>query len=228
MGEFAAALAHEINQPLTAIGNYVRSAQGAVAARAPDLARAAEAAGKAAEQVERAGEVVRRLREFIRLGRSERAPVALARIVEESLVLCRSELNLRGIEVKVRVPRDLPPVMADLLQIEQVLLNLLRNSAEAVAEAGRLDGRIEIEAVAAAPGFIEVRVQDNGPGFEKALLERPIVPFTTTKPEGTGIGLALSRSIIENHAGRFWLGGGPGGAAVHFTLPIAAERRHAG
>ena len=228
MGEFAAALAHEINQPLTAIGNYVRSAQNAVTAPTPDLARAVEAAGKAAQQVERAGEVVRRLREFIRLGRSERAPAALARIVEESLALCRSDLNLQGIDVAVRLPRELPAVMADLLQIEQVLLNLLRNAAEAIAETGRIDGRIEIEAVAAEPGFIEVRVRDNGPGFDRAFLERPIVPFTTSKPEGTGIGLALSRSIIENHGGRFWLGGVPGGAVVHFTLPLAAERPHGG
>ncbi len=228
MGEFAAALAHEINQPLTAIGNYVRAAQNAVAAPTPDLARAVEAAGKAAVQVERAGEVVRRLREFIRLGRSERAPVALARIVEESLVLCRSDLNLQGIDVAVRLPRELPAVMADLLQIEQVLLNLLRNAAEAIAETGRVDGRIEIEAVAAEPGFIEVRVRDNGPGFDRAFLERPIVPFTTSKPEGTGIGITFSRSIVENHGGRFWLGGGPGGAAVHFTLPLATERPHGG
>lgn len=228
MGEFAAALAHEINQPLTAIGNYVRTAQNAVAAPTPDLARAAEAAGKASAQVERAGEVVRRLREFIRLGRSERAPVVLARIVEESLTLSRSELDFRGIDVSVRVPRDLPAVMVDLLQIEQVLLNLLRNAAEAIAEIGRLDGRIVIEAAPAEPGFVEVRVQDNGPGFDPAFLERPIMPFATSKPEGTGIGLAFSRSIVENHGGRLWLGGGPSGAVVHFTLPLAGNQHHAG
>lgn len=228
MGEFAAALAHEINQPLTAIGNYVRSAQNAVTAPTPDLARAAEAAGKASAQVERAGEVVRRLREFIRLGRSERAPAALARIIEESLILSRSELNLQGIDVSVRVPRDLPAVMVDLLQIEQVLLNVLRNAAEAIAETGRLDGRIAIEATPAEPGFVEVRVQDNGPGFDPAFLERPIMPFTTSKPEGTGIGLAFSRSIVENHGGRLWLGGGPGGAVVHFTLPFVGTQGHAG
>lgn len=221
MGEFAAALAHEINQPLTAIGNYVRSAQNAIAAPAPDIVRAVEAIGKAFAQVERAGEVVRRLREFIRLGRSERAPVALARIVEESLVLSRSELNLQGIDVVVRVPRDLSAVMVDLLQIEQVLLNLLRNAAEAIAETGRGDGHIAIEAVPAESDFVEVRVQDNGPGFDPAFLERPIMPFTTSKPEGTGIGLAFSRSIVENHGGRLWFGGGPSGAVVHFTLPLA-------
>jgi signal transduction histidine kinase len=228
MGEFAAALAHEINQPLTAIGNYVRSAQKAVGAPAPDLGRAAEAVGKAAVQVERAGEVVRRLREFIRLGRSERAPVALARIVEESLALSRSELGLQGIEVAVRVPGGLPAVLVDLLQIEQVMLNLLRNSAEAIAETGRADGRIAIAAAPAEPGFVEVRIEDNGPGFAPEFLERPIVPFTTSKPEGTGIGLAFSRSIVENHGGRLWLGGEPGKAVVHFTLPFAEEPRHAG
>ncbi len=228
MGEFAAALAHEINQPLTAIGNYVRSAQTAVTAPTPDLARAVEATDKANAQVARAGEVVRRLREFIRLGRSERAPIALARIIDESLVLSRSELNLQGVDVAVRLPRDLPMVMVDLLQIEQVLLNLLRNAAEAIAESGRVDGRIVIAAVPADPGFVEVRVQDNGPGFDPEFLERPIMPFTTSKPEGTGIGLAFSRSIVENHGGRLWLGGGPGGAVVHFTLPLVDETRHDG
>ena len=227
MGEFAAALAHEINQPLTAIGNYVRSAQNAVTAPTPNIALAAEAVGKASAQVERAGEVVRRLREFIRLGRSERAPVALARIAEESLILSRSELNLQGIDVTVRVPRELPAVMADLLQIELVLLNLLRNSAEAIAETGRVDGHIVIEAASAELGFIEIRVEDNGPGFDPAFLERPIMPFTTSKPEGTGIGLAFSRSIVENHGGRLWLGGELGKAVVHFTLPRVEEPRYA-
>ena len=227
MGEFAAALAHEINQPLTAIGNYVRSAQNAVTAPTPNIALAAEAVGKASAQVERAGEVVRRLREFIRLGRSERAPVALARIAEESLILSRSEFNLQGIDVTVRVPRELPAVMADLLQIELVLLNLLRNSAEAIAETGRVDGHIVIEAASAELGFIEIRVEDNGPGFDPAFLERPIMPFTTSKPEGTGIGLAFSRSIVENHGGRLWLGGELGKAVVHFTLPRVEEPRYA-
>ena len=228
MGEFAAALAHEINQPLTAIGNYVRSAQNAVTAPTPDIALAAEATGKASAQVERAGEVVRRLREFIRLGRTERAPVGLARIVEESLVLSRSELNLQGIDVAVRMPRNLPAVMVDLLQIEQVLLNLLRNAVESIAEIGRGHGKIVVEVVRSDPGFVEVRIRDNGPGFDPALLERPIMPFTTSKPEGTGIGLAFSRSIIENHGGRLWLGGQRGGAVVHFTLPLTENQSHAG
>ena len=228
MSEFAAALAHEINQPLTAIGNYVRSARSAINGPTPDLARAVEAVGKASAQVERAGEVVRRLREFIRLGRSEQAPVALARVVEESLILSRSELNFQGIDVAVRVPSNLPAVMVDLLQIEQVLINLLRNAAEAIAETGRVDGRIVIEAIPAELGFVEVRVEDNGPGFSPEFLERPIMPFTTSKPEGTGIGLAFSRSIVENHGGRLWLGGEPGKAVVHFTLPLAEEPRYAG
>ena len=228
MGEFAAAMAHEINQPLTAIGNYVRSVRNAVIAPAPDLARAAEAAEKASAQVERAGEVVRRLREFIRLGRSERAPVALARIVEESLALSRSELNLQGVHIAVRVPRDLPVVMADLLQIEQVLLNLLRNAAEAIIETGRTDGHIAIEAALAEPDVVEVRVQDNGPGFRPEFLDRPIMPFSTSKPDGMGIGLAFSRSIVENHGGRLWLGGGADGAVVRFTLPLAEGSRHDG
>ena len=225
MGELAAALAHEVNQPLTAAGTYSRVAANALASdnTPPDMAR--EAANKAVGQVERAAEVVRRLRGLIQLGRSEIAPVMVSRIVQESLDLLRPEIDRHNITVREQMARDLPPVMADILQVEQVLINLVRNSIEAIGAARLNGGNVAIEAVAGEAGYVEVRVRDNGPGFEREQLDLSLEPFATTKVEGLGIGLALSRSIIEAHGGRLWLGRKSPGAVVHFTLPTAEAAR---
>jgi signal transduction histidine kinase len=225
MGELAAALAHEINQPLTAAGTYTRVAANALASGGPPPEVAHEAARKAVGQVERAAEVVRRLRELIQLGRSEVAPVTMGRIVQESLELLRPEIDRYNVIVREQVARDLPLVMADILQVEQVLINLVRNSIEAISGAEVERGSVLIEAVAGEPGLVEVRVHDNGPGFERAQLDASPQPFATTKIDGLGVGLALSRSIVEAHGGRLWLGARSQGAIVHFTLPTAEAAR---
>ena len=224
MGEFAAALAHELNQPLTAIGNYTRLAKEAAQGASADLPTVVEATAKAAEQVDRAADVVRRLRDFIRLGRSERASVALASVVEQVERLARPELQQYGIMLDVQVAPDLPLVTADSLQIQQVLLNLLRNAVESLTEAGRYDGKVVISADNTPAGFVTVYVRDNGPGFDAAMFEHGIVPFATSKPEGMGLGLSLSRSIIESHGGELTVGGDPTGAVVRFTL-VSSEKQ---
>jgi signal transduction histidine kinase len=222
MGEFAAAVAHEINQPLTSIANYTRLAKRAAEAQPPDVAAAVDAASSAIEQVDRAAQVVRQLREFIQLGRSEASPVEVARLVAETLSFCRPELDRHGIGFESRLARDLPPVMADALQIEQVLANLVRNSAEALAQAGRQDGRVIIQADHDRSGRVAIRVRDNGPGLDPDLIGRPIAPFTTTKRGGLGLGLSLARSIVEAHGGKLLIDSGPRGVEVLFTLPRAA------
>jgi signal transduction histidine kinase len=219
-GEFAAALAHEINQPLTALANYARLVK-----TTSDPAAASEAADRLIVQVERAAEVVRRLRNFIRLGRSDTAPVAVSRIVQEAAALCHAELDKHGVELQSRLARDLPPVKADALQIEQVIVNLVRNAAEALTEAGRYDGKVVIEAGRNPAGLVEVRVRDNGPGFDLDLAERTVTPFTTTKADGLGLGLSLARSIVEAHGGRLSIESGASGAVVSFTLPAAGVSR---
>jgi signal transduction histidine kinase len=221
MGEFAAAVAHEINQPLTSIANYTRLAKRAAEAQPPDVAAAVDAASSAIEQVDRAAQVVRQLREFIQLGRSEASPVEVARLVAETLSFCRPELDRHGIGFESRLARDLPPVMADALQIEQVLANLVRNSAEALAQAGRQDGRVIIQADHDPSGRVAIRVRDNGPGLDPDLIGRPIAPFTTTKIGGLGLGLSLARSIVEAHGGKLLIDSGPRGVEVLFTLPRA-------
>ncbi len=226
-GEFAAALAHEINQPLTAIGNYVNLVKDAIAVEPPDRARATEAAGKAVDQVKRAAEVVRRLRDFIRLGHSGIKATRVAQLVEEAAALCRPDCDRHHVLLTLQIDRTVPDVLCDALQVQQVIVNLLRNSVEAIADARRHDGRITLQAARQEGDRVLFRVRDNGPGFDESLLGRQIVPFKTTKAQGLGLGLSLSRSIVETHGGRLALGGDAAGAEVAFTLPASRNTREA-
>jgi C4-dicarboxylate-specific signal transduction histidine kinase len=222
MGEFAAALSHEINQPLLAIANYTKVAKE-VAEKTPlDIATVVEASGKAAEQVERAAAVVRRLREFIRLGRSEASIASVAQLVAQARALCDIDLERHGVSLDVDMPADLPAVLVDNLQIQQVLINLIRNAVDAITDASRYDGRIVVSA-RRENNVVSVCVADNGPGFEAGMIERAIEPFATTKPDGMGLGLSLCRSIVEAHGGKLSIGGDPTGARVVFTLPVAED-----
>ena len=131
----------------------------------------------------------------------------------------RPELERHGIACETRVDRDLRPVLADALQAEQVILNLLRNASEALTNAGRYDGRIVIDAAAEPEGMITIRVTDNGPGLDPDLANQPIAAFTTTKRDGLGLGLSLSRSVIEAHGGQLRIESTPRGVCASFTLP---------
>ncbi len=226
MGELTAAIAHELNQPLMAAGTYTRLVDDAIRSRNTDDASVAETAKKAVAQVERAAEVVRRLRALVRLDRSSRAPCSVERIVKETLALCQPDLDQVHASARVVLARDLPPVMVDILQVEQALLNLLRNSIEAIGEAGRLHGSISVEASVAGADFVEIWVSDTGPGFPPDLLDSPFLPFSSTKAGGLGFGLPLCKSIVEAHGGRLWLDAKAQGAAVHFTLPIVKTSHH--
>ncbi len=226
MGELAAAIAHELNQPLMAAGTYTRLVDDAIRSGNTDPATVAETAKKAAAQVERAAEVVRRLRALVRLDRGNRVLCSVERIVKETLALCQHDLDRIHASARADLASDLPPVMVDILQIEQALLNLLRNSIEAIGEAGGIHGTISIEASAAGADFVEIRVSDTGPGFPRARFENPFLPFSSTKAEGLGFGLPLCKSIIEAHGGRLWLAENARGAAVHFTLPVIKASHH--
>jgi signal transduction histidine kinase len=123
----------------------------------------------------------------------------------------------------IQAARDLPQVVGDSLQLEQVMMNLLRNSVESIVEAGRYDGRIMVTVQPEPSGLVTTCVRDNGPGFDPALMEQALAPFTTTKPDGMGLGLSLCRSIIEAHRGRLSVGGDTTGAVVCFSLPAAVK-----
>jgi signal transduction histidine kinase len=226
IGELAAAVAHEVNQPLMAVGTYTRLVADAISSGEVDAAKVAEIAKKAVAQVDRAAKVIRRLRALVRLDRTNRATTPLERITKEAIELCRPDRERAGVTAQIAFAADLPLVMVDILQIEQVLLNLMRNSIEAINDSGSLSGSIVIEAKPADSGFIEVRVLDTGPGFSRKQIENGFLPLLSSKAEGLGIGLPLSRSIVEAHGGRLWLDASPHGASVGFTLPIAKNSEH--
>jgi len=219
IGELAVAVAHELNQPLMAAGTYTRLVEAAVRSDNADAKTVAETASKAATQVERAAEVVRRLRALVQLDKSKRVACKVDRIVQETLEQCQPDLDRLGVIVHQSLAVGLPPVMVDVLQIEQALLNLVRNSIDAIGVAGQ--GTISIEAGFADTDFVEVRVRDSGPGFTPDRVANPFLPLSSTKKEGLGVGLPLSRSLVEAHGGRIWLSVNSPGAAVHFTLPVA-------
>lgn len=230
LGELAAAVAHEVNQPLMAAGTYARLVADTVSSGSANANEIVEIAKKAVAQVDRAAEVIRRLRALVRLDRSNRAPVPFDRIVKETLDLCRPDLERAGVALRFALPHNLPPVMVDILQIEQVLLNLMRNSIEAIRDGRSPRGTILISAKRADDetdgAFIEIAVVDSGPGFSRDYIENGILPLSSSKADGLGIGLPLCKTIVEAHGGRLWLDSGSRGAAVRFTLPVAEQFEH--
>jgi len=225
LGELAAAVAHEVNQPQMAAGTYARLVADTVSSGGANAGEIVEIAKKAIAQVDRAAEVIRRLRALVRLDRSNRAPVPFDRIVKETLDLCRQDLERAGVVLRVVLPADLPLVAVDILQIEQVLLNLVRNSLDAIRDSGIARGAIVIEAQQthgeADGDFVEIAVVDSGPGFSRDYIENGILPLSSSKADGLGIGLPLCKTIVEAHGGRLWLDAGSRGASVRFTLPVS-------
>jgi C4-dicarboxylate-specific signal transduction histidine kinase len=227
MGELATAIAHEINQPLSAAGTYtdlVAESLRGETLRDPSLV---ETAHKAAAQISRASDVVRRLRTLVRLGRSDMAPTRVDLIVREAIELIRPDAEQQNIALKVDMATNLPLVMADKLQIEQVLLNLIRNSMEAIAGAMHGPGQITIRAEREQPGFVEIDVTDTGPGFPAALAADELPPTPATKKDALGVGLSLCRSIVRAHAGELRIRNTCPGASVAVLLPIAEISQHA-
>jgi two-component system, LuxR family, sensor kinase FixL len=226
VGELAAAVAHEVNQPLMAAGTYTRLVAEAISSGKGEAADVAETARKAAAQVDRAADVIRHLRALVRLDRSNRAPCLFERIVKETMELCGLDLERSNVTARVDLAPHLPPVMVNVLQIEQVLINLVRNSIEAIGDNGGPHGSILIEAKPTDQEFVEVRLYDSGPGFPREFIENGFLPLSSTKADGLGIGLSLSRSIVEAHGGGMWLEARSQGALVCFTLPIARLPKH--
>lgn len=217
MGEMASALAHELNQPLTAINNYLRGSTRMLARPDPDPNRLREALAKAGEQALRAGEVIRRLREFAARGETEQGIESLRAIVEEASALALVGAAEKGVAVTFSYDAAVSRVLADRVQIQQVVLNLIRNAIDAMGETARRDLAISISRE--APGMARVTVADTGPGISPDILGDLFQPFITTKAEGMGVGLSISRTIVESHGGRIWVEPTPGGGATFcFTL----------
>lgn len=224
MGEMAAGLAHELNQPLSAIVNY---SQGCIRRLRAGKAGAEEllpAMEQVHAQAERAGEIIRRVRNFARKSEPCRAAMDVNAMIHEVAELAEPDMRRHQARLRLELAKRTPPVLADMIQIEQVLLNLILNGLEAM-EAVRADDReLVIRTEPANPDTVKVTVRDSGPGLSTRVERRVFDPFFTTKPKGMGMGLSLSRSIVEAHGGRLWvLPEARRGAAFQFTLPVAEK-----
>lgn len=221
-GEMAQAIAHELNQPLSALANYARAARAMLSRPQEHAARLEETLGKIDRESTRAGQVVRRLREFFRGGGLRLEPVSVGELIEEGLSPARRRAARAGIHVTVAARDDLPAVLADRIQMGTVLHNLLVNAIDALAEKGAgtpAEAEILIQAEWADARTLRICVQDTGPGIAAGLRERLFDSFVTTKPEGMGLGLAISRTLVEAHGGQLWLEEAPP-TRFCFTLPL--------
>ena len=222
MGQMTAALAHELNQPLSAILNYINAARRTLSnARDPQASRASELIDKAVTQTARAGQIIRQLRDFVEKRETSRVPANINLVIEEALVLASINSADPNVKVIITFEPNLPPVMVDKVQVQQVIVNLVRNSIEAMQAVS--ERRLKL-ATALAPEGIMIVVCDSGPGFAADVADRLFHPFVTTKEKGMGIGLSICHSIIEAHGGRISAGRGElGGAEFRILLPVANE-----
>jgi two-component system sensor kinase FixL len=218
VGGMASALAHEINQPLTAARALARSVEHILSADDRDAERAAANVRMMVVQVDHAAGVVRRMREFLRRGQPHTSTLDIKDLLREALQLAQSDLAANAIDVDLNVAPGLPHMFGDRIQLQQVVLNLLRNAADSILDARSAKGRISIAATR-ANDTLEVSILDNGAGIppDSKLFE----PLSSSKPEGLGLGLSISSSIIEAHGGRLWLQSGePGATEFRFSLPL--------
>lgn len=240
MGEMAAGIAHEVNQPLTAIASYAQACQHLLSQPEANLEKVAQVLAKIDQQALRASQVIERLRSFVKKRSGEFAAAKLDDLVQDTLALAKTDTRLLDYPVRVQVAADLPDVLADVVQVQQVLLNLVRNGVDAMSslheasavatdevaqqtdQAKAIDHEmcLTIEARQFDAHHVEVIVQDSGPGLTEAARDKLFHPFYTTKAAGMGIGLCVSRSIIRAHGGDLWYSPVTNGqgAAFHFTL----------
>lgn len=218
MGEMASTLAHELNQPLSAISNYLKGSRRLIETQTDERsAMMRDALEKAAEQAIRAGQIIRRLRDFVSRGESERRVENIAKLVEEASALALVGAKDQAIRVRFRFDPAVELTLADKIQIQQVLLNLMRNAVEAMQDGAR---RELLLAVAPQDNdMIRVTVADTGSGISPDVASQLFRPFITTKQQGMGVGLSICRTIVESHGGQIWAEPNPGGGtAFHFTL----------
>ncbi|GGG45306.1 hypothetical protein GCM10010964_35840 [Caldovatus sediminis] len=224
MGQMAATLAHELNQPLTATINYLRACQRLLdTPGGPDLDRVRQAVALAAEQTLRSGQIIRRLRDFVARGETERRPESAVKLAEEASALALVGVKERGVHVQMRLDPEAPWVLADRVQIQQVLLNLIRNALEAMRDGPRRELVIAVAPTPAEGGAAALfSVADTGTGLAPQIAAQLFQPFVSTKSHGLGMGLSICRTIVEAHGGRIWAEPNPGGGTIfRFTLPSA-------
>lgn len=225
LGEMASTLAHEINQPLTAIASYLKGCRRILGRmEGPEVAMLADAVNQAAEQALRAGQVIRHLREFVSRGEGERHIEGLPKLIEEASALALVGAKEQGVRVGFAFDPDAPLVFADRIQVQQVLLNLIRNAIEAMQDAPRRELTVSTHALP-SEGLVEVRVADTGGGIAPEIATRLFQPFVTTKPQGMGVGLSICRTIVEAHGGKIRGESEPGQGTTFMLTLRAVDRR---
>jgi two-component system sensor kinase FixL len=227
MGEMASALAHELNQPLTAIINYAQTARGLAERHSGEsISGFVSLLEKTVEQASRAGQIIRRLRQFIAKGETDRTLEDVNGVVEEASALALIGTGGKGIATRRVLADGLPPVLLDRIQIHQVITNLIRNSVDALDSVKRRE--IVISTGRAGQDEIDITIADTGPGLAPEVADRLFQPFVTTKATGLGIGLSICRSIVDAHGGRLWASDNPGGGMifhVHLRTAESSEER---
>jgi signal transduction histidine kinase len=224
MGELTASLAHEVNQPIAAAVTNANTSVRWLAGEIPNIDEAREAAKRAAKDATRAAEIITRIRSVFKKGALQRDLVDLNQVVNDVLALLRDEATKWQVGISSELAANVPPLVADRVQLQQVLMNLMVNSIDAMKG---VDGPRKLTVTSQHDGGeqVLVAVRDSGIGLPPDI-GRIFDAFFTTKPQGTGMGLAISRSIIESHGGRLWANSNPGGGAtLYFTLPIQVEVR---
>ena len=222
MGEMASSLAHELNQPLSAMANYLKGSLRLLDAAPTRQDRLRDAIQKAGDQALRAGDIIRRMRDFVARGEAERRVESLPKLIEEASALGLVGAKEHGVRVRFQLDRRVDLVLADKVQIQQVVLNLIRNAIEAMEAAARKVLEIRIDP--APDDHALITVADTGTGVSPDIADQLFQPFVTTKRTGMGVGLSISRTIIEAHGGRIWAEPNPGGGTRFcFTLASVGE-----
>jgi two-component system sensor kinase FixL len=220
IGEMAAGIGHELNQPLTAIANYAHACERLLSRPQTDPADLREALRQITVQTTRAADILRRLRALARSQRAEHAPADINALVTELRELLQTDALVHGVHLTLQLAPDLPEVLVDPGQIQQVILNLVRNSLDALADRAASGGRITIRTLLTPEGEVQLSVSDNGPGVADEAMKRIFDPFFSTKENGTGLGLAITHTIARAHGGSVgYRPNVPNGACFYILLP---------
>jgi two-component system sensor kinase FixL len=220
MGELTASLAHELNQPLTSILSNARAALRFIEADSLNMPELKEILEDIAKDDKRAGDIIRSLRSMIKLEESEKELIQINDLLSETVMLFNSEAIIQNIRIEIECADALPLILTDKTQLQQVLINLLMNAAESMADENYEHRKIVVKTNAVDTSKIQVAVRDYGPGINEQELEKIFEPFFTSKRTGLGMGLSLARSIMESQAGRIWAeNNSDKGATFYFEIP---------
>jgi C4-dicarboxylate-specific signal transduction histidine kinase len=225
IGELAASIAHEINQPLSAISTNCLAALRWLGHEVPNLAEAKRALERTSKEAQRASDVIGRIRALLKHDKPKYIPLEINDVIKEVVTMTQSALQARGVSVRIDLPPGLPRALGDRVQLQQVLLNLIMNGADAMSLVASGPQILGLSSRVESSDNILVSIEDSGTGLEAGLSDRIFDPLFTTKPNGMGMGLAICKSIVEGHGGRIWaLPGSPNGTVFQFTVPTLDGR----